>query len=101
MDEPTPGDVRLHDPAHRDQDGEAWHRGRFEERVRRQWNAVPGDLVAANSGDLDALAQAIQGRVGGDLAEVTGRLVQLQEMDALAAPEADDPLVRPGRGDQP
>ena len=96
-----PGDVRLHDPAHRDQDGVAWHRGRFEERVRRQWNAVPGADVAAASGDLDALGQAVHARVGGDLAEVRHRLVELQELDALAEPEAEDPLVRPGRGDQP
>ena len=87
---------RLVDPAHRDQDGPAWHRGRFEERVRRAWNAVPGAAVHANAGDLDALAHAIQEKVGGDVGDVRHRLEDLRAVDGAAAPPMDDGLVRPG-----
>lgn len=95
------GDALLHDPAHRDQDGPSWRRGRFRERVRRQWNPVPGALIERHADDLDALAGAIQARVGGDLGEIRARLERLRDLDAFCAPAAPDPLVRPGANAQP
>lgn len=93
----TRDDVRLRDPAHRDQDGAAWRRDRFAERVRRQWNTVqvhgPAPTAAA---EMDELAQAIQARVGGDADHVRARLEEFAALDRAAAAPADDPLVRPG-----
>jgi hypothetical protein len=91
---PESGEARLRDPAHRDQDGPAWHGGRFAERVRRQWNGVqvpPG----TGPGDLDGLARAVQERVGGDPAEIRLRLEDFAALEH-GGPPADDPLVRPG-----
>lgn len=94
-------EARLRDPAHRDQDGTAWRRGRFAERVRRQWNAVelPAGAPPDGEGDLDALAQAIQARIGGDVGDIRGRLAEFVRLDAVAGPAAQDPLVRPGAGE--
>lgn len=94
-------DALLHDPAHRDQDGPSWRRGRFRERVRRQWNPVPGALIDRYADDLGQLAAAIQGRVGGDLGEIRARLEALKALEYDCAPPARDPLVRPGAGSQP
>lgn len=94
-------EARLADPAHRDQDGPSWRRGRFRERVRRQWNPVPGALIERHAGDLDALAAAIHGRVGGGLEEIRSRLERLRALDEDCAPPAVDPLVRPGANAQP
>ena len=90
-----PGEARLRDPAHRDQDGPVWHGDRFAERVRRQWNAVP---VPAGTGpeDLDALARAVQERVGGDTQHIRARLEEFAQLEMASAPPADDPLLRPG-----
>lgn len=90
------GQARLRDPAHRDQDGIVWRRGRFAERVRRQWNPVETDADPASDAELEALALAVQARVGGDLDEIRHRLGEFAAMDAVAAPSAEDPLVRPG-----
>jgi hypothetical protein len=98
---PRARDALLHDPAHRDQDGPSWRRGRFRERVRRQWNPVPGALIERNADDLDALAGVIQARVGGDLEEIRARLDRLRELDAWCTAPAPDPLVRPGANAQP
>ena len=89
-------EARLRDPAHRDQDGAAWRRGRFAERVRRQWNAVELPAGASPDSDLDTLAQAIQARMGGDAAAIRERLAEFVRLDAVAGPPAEDPLVRPG-----
>jgi hypothetical protein len=95
-------EARLLDPAHRDQDGPSWRRGRFRERVRRQWNPVPGALIERHADDLDALAAAIQGRVGGVLEEIRSRLERLKALESVdCAPPAVDPLVRPGANAQP
>lgn len=90
------GAARLRDPAHRDQDGPAWRRGRFAERVRRQWNAVELPADASPDGDLDALAHAIQARIGGDVGPIRERLDEFVRLDAVAGPPAEDALVRPG-----
>lgn len=90
------GEARLRDPAHRDQDGAAWRRGRFAERVRRQWNAVELPAGVGPDGDLDALAQAIQARIGGDVGHIRARLDEFVRLDEMAGPPAADPLVRPG-----
>lgn len=89
-------EARLRDPAHRDQDGPAWRRGRFAERVRRQWNAVRLEADPRADADLDALAQAIQARVGGDVEHIRHRLDEFTTMEAAGAPAAPDPLLRPG-----
>jgi hypothetical protein len=94
-------EARLFDPAHRDQDGPSWRRGRFRERVRRQWNPVPGALIDRHADDLGALAATIQGRVGGDLEDIRARLERLLRLDDESAPPAKDPLVRPGANAQP
>ena len=99
MDGPAPSGsarARLCDPAHRDQDGPLWRRGRFEERVRRQWNAVPSAALAAAGEEVAAVAAAVHGAVGGDLADIQARVAELQALDGAAAPPAPDPLVRPG-----
>ncbi len=93
---PPSAEARLRDPAHRDQDGTAWSRGRFAERVRRQWNAVELPAEASPDGDLDGLAQAIQARIGGDVASIRERLAEFVRLDEAAGPAALDPLVRPG-----
>jgi len=94
---PLAAEARLRDPAHRDQDGPLWRRGRFAERVRRQWNAVELPAEASPDGDLDALAAAIQARIGGDVGHIRGRLAEFAALDAVAGPPAADPLVRPGQ----
>jgi hypothetical protein len=93
---PLAREARLRDPAHRDQDGTAWRRGRFAERVRRQWNPVQLDAVPPEPADLDVLAQAIQARVGGDPGPIRERLEEFARLEGLAAPPAPDPLVKPG-----
>jgi hypothetical protein len=90
------GEARLRDPAHRDQDGTTWRRGRFAERVRRQWNVVQMSGEASGEAELDELAAAIQAKVGGDVASVRARLAEFAALDEVAGPPADDPLVRPG-----
>ena len=92
-------EARLRDPAHRDQDGTVWRRGRFAERVRRQWNAVSSNvltLYADAPSDLGTLALAIQARVGGDLEEIRARLDEFAALDDVGASPAGDPLLRPG-----
>src|SRR5688500_815605 len=91
-----PAEARLRDPAHRDQDGPAWRRGRFAERVRRQWNPVQVQGAPATHEEFDALAQAIQARVGGDVGDIRERLHEFAALDEAAGPPAEDPLVRPG-----
>jgi hypothetical protein len=91
-----PHAARLNDPAHRDQDGMDWHRGRFAERVRRQWNPVHLGGVPLARGDLDVLAQAVQSRVGGDVGEIRHRLDEFAALEQAGAPAMDDPLVKPG-----
>ncbi|MHB1261696.1 MAG: hypothetical protein ACYC2H_08260 [Thermoplasmatota archaeon] len=93
------GEARLRDPAHRDQDGVAWRRGRFAERVRRQWNAVELPAGASPDDDLDAMAQAIQARIGGAAEPIRERLAEFVRLDAVAGPPGADPLVRPGAAD--
>src|SRR5687768_15749891 len=89
-------EARLRDPAHRDQDGTVWRRGRFAERVRRQWNPVEAAAEPSSEADLDALARTIQARVGGDVEEIRARLDEFAALDDLASPPAIDALVRPG-----
>jgi hypothetical protein len=89
-------EARLRDPAHRDQDGTVWRRGRFPERVRRQWNPVEVAGDPASEAGLDALARTIQARVGGDVEEIRARLDEFAALDDLASPPAIDPLVQPG-----
>lgn len=93
-------ETRLRDPAHRDQDGTLWRRGRFAERVRRQWNPVDLRMAGApGEAEIDELAHAIQARVGGDVGPIRARLEEFAELEqptAAAAPPAEDPLVRPG-----
>jgi hypothetical protein len=90
------GEARLRDPAHRDQDGPVWRRDRFAERVRRQWNPVQVSAAPATAADLDALAQAVQARVGGDVGDIRRRLAEFAEIDEAGAAPAEDPLVQPG-----
>lgn len=94
-------EARLADPAHRDQDGTSWRRGRFRERVRRRWNAVPGALIDRYADEPLTLAATIHGRVGGDLEEIRARLERLRALDEECVPAAPDPLVRPGSNVQP
>lgn len=91
-------EARLRDPAHRDQDGLVWRRDRFAERVRRQWNPVQLQEVVAprNPADLEALAQSIQARVGGDVAHIRARLAEFAAIDESGGSPADDALLRPG-----
>ena len=93
---PLAGEARLRDPAHRDQDGPTWRRGRFAERVRRQWNTVEPGAVPPAPADLDLLAQAIQTRVGGDAGHIRARLEEFVALERMAGPPAEDPLVKPG-----
>jgi len=95
-------EVRVRDPASRDQDATAWRRGRFAERVRREWNQVRTDAIEATSTaddgyDLGALTEAIRARVGGDAAHIRQRLEQFAALEHIGAPAAPDPLVRPGQ----
>lgn len=101
--ESSPGgtaEVRVRDPASRDQEPMAWRRGRFAERVRREWNPVrTATIEAARSGagyDVSALASAIQRAIGGDLAAIRGRLTEFAAAEAAGAPAGPDLLVRPG-----
>lgn len=94
MDDPYA--ARLNDPAHRDQDGMEWHRGRFAERVRREWNPVNLGGVPLARRDLDVLAEAVQSRVGGDVGDIRHRLEEFAAMEQKAGSPVDDPLVRPG-----
>ncbi|MFO1532897.1 MAG: hypothetical protein ABR562_04230 [Thermoplasmatota archaeon] len=93
-------DVRVRDPASRDQDAQAFRRGRFAERVRREWNPIQDAAIVAarrdGGYDLDVLAQAVHTRVGGDLAPIRSRLAEFAALEATGAPAATDPLVRPG-----
>lgn len=89
-----PGEARLRDPAHRDQDGPVWRGDRFAERVRRQWNVVPMAGGATAPAELDELASAIHAKVGGDAGHIRERLEEFVAMEG--GPAADDPLVRPG-----
>jgi len=109
---PWDRDVRVRDPAARDQEGAVWRRGRFAERVRREWNAVPGrevdacllpdaDAGATAGYDLTRLAQAVQRRVGGDAEPIRARLEEFADAEMEGDTAAPDPLVRPGAGSQP
>lgn len=88
---------RAADPARRDQDNLAWRPGRFEERIRRQWNHIPSEAIEAAGDDLDKLAETVHDKVGGELDEVRHRLEQfrLAERQREVAP-SEDPLLRPG-----
>lgn len=94
------GEVRVRDPASRDQEPLAWRRGRFAERVRREWNPVrTAAIEAARSGsgyDIELLATAVQRAIGGDLETVRRRLSEFAAAEALGEPAGPDPLVRPG-----
>ena len=92
-------EARVRDPAHRDQDGKDWRRGRFAERVRREWNPVAFEPQGAED-DLEALAEHIQARVGGDLAAIKAKLEEFVALEKQALPPAEDPLVRPGSDEQ-
>lgn len=89
-----PGEARLRDPAHRDQDGPAWRGQRFAERVRRQWNVVRMAGPATAPAELEELAAAIQAKVGGDTGHIRERLEEFLALEG--EPPAADPLVRPG-----
>jgi hypothetical protein len=93
-------DVRVRDPAYRDQDAVAFRRGRFAERVRREWNVVSTRTIEASmqgpGSDLEALAKAIQERVGGDVEPLLARLREFMALESDGAPASSDPLVRPG-----
>ncbi len=91
-------DVRVRDPAVRDQDAVPWRQGRFAERVRREWNAVPSQAIDAAGMDLDALAQAIHKVVGGNMDHVKARLEEFALLERIGAAAASDALVRPGAG---
>lgn len=93
---PLAREARLRDPAHRDQDGPTWRRGRFAERVRRQWNPVALDTASPGPADLDALARAIQARVGGEAEPIRARLEEFAALEGMSGPPAADPLVKPG-----
>jgi hypothetical protein len=93
-------EVRVRDPASRDQEPVAWRRGRFAERVRREWNPVrTATIEAARSGDgydVAALAAAIQRAIGGDNEAIRARLTEFAAAEELGAPAGPDPLLRPG-----
>lgn len=97
-------EVRVRDPASRDQDSTAWRRGRFAERVRREWNPVATATIEAtrtvgeDGYDLGALAEAIRARVGGDLDHIRERLEQFARLEEMGMPAQADPLLRPGQG---
>jgi hypothetical protein len=95
---PLGSEARLRDPAHRDQDGLVWRRDRFAERVRRQWNPLqlPGIATPRDPADLEALAQSLQARVGGDEGHIRARLAEFAALDEGGASPADDALLRPG-----
>ena len=92
--------VRVRDPATRDQDPKVWRRGRFAERVRREWNPIPTQVIEsarrADGYDLEALAAAIHARVGGDVAPIRDRLGEFVAAEAAGAAASPDPLTRPG-----
>ena len=94
------GEVRVRDPASRDQEPVAWRRGRFAERVRREWNPVRTTaLEAARSGDgydIEVLAAAVQRAIGGDLEAIRRRLTEFAAVESVGAPAGADPLLRPG-----
>ncbi len=91
---------RVRDPAHRDQDGTAWRRGRFAERVRREWNPVVFEPGGAEA-DLGALAEHVQARIGGDVEGIRAKLEEFARLETDAEPPAEDALVRPGMDGQP
>ncbi len=87
-------EVRILDPAYRDQDGTPWRGGRFAERVRREWNQIRTAEIEAADGDMDALAQTIFEKVGGKLDHIQGRLQVFMQMET--GTPVRDSLVRPG-----
>ncbi|HLF16404.1 MAG TPA: hypothetical protein VI796_03100 [Candidatus Thermoplasmatota archaeon] len=93
-------DVRIRDPAVRDQDGAAWRRGRFAERVRREWNPLRTAAIEAclrgDGYDLEELADAVQKVVGGEPSHILERLRLFLDMEDEGRPAAADGLVRPG-----
>ena len=97
---PMQREVRVRDPASRDQDAVAFRRNRFAERVRREWNPVTtaemAPFVAGAAPDLDGLARAVQVRVGGEAGPIRRRLEEFVALEGAGEPAASDPLVRPG-----
>lgn len=93
-------DVRVRDPASRDQDADAWRRGRFAERVRREWNPLRTPAIEAcrlaDGYDLEILAEAVQKVVGGDARRILARLAEFWALEQAGGAEAADPLLRPG-----
>lgn len=93
-------DVRVRDPAMRDQDRIPWRRGRFAERVRREWNPIGSGAIEESrmeeGYDLARLATLVHARVGGDLGPIESRLREFARMEEVGEKSAHDPLVRPG-----
>ncbi len=87
-------EVRILDPAYRDQDQVPWRGGRFAERVRREWNQIRTPDIDGADGDLDALAGIIHAKVGGKLEHIRGRLQVFLQMEG-GSPVGDS-LVQPG-----
>ena len=94
------GEARVLDPASRDQDAEAWRRGRFAERVRREWNPLRTPAIEAcrlgEGYDLEILSADIQEGVGGDPERILARLALFWAAEEEGRPAGGDPLVRPG-----
>ena len=85
-------DVRVRDPAYRDQDQYFWRQGRFAERVRREWNPVR--TAAIDGADsLDELAKSIHAIVGGEIEHILERLRLFQAMEQYGPDGARDSLI--------
>ena len=79
------GDVRILDPAYRDQEPAPWMRGRFAERIRREWNPVRTATIEA-APDLGSLADAIQKVMGGDREHILDRLELFADVEEIESP---------------
>ena len=86
-------DVRIRDPANRDQDQVAWRQGRFGERVRREWNQIRTAAIDSAQ-SLDELTDAIFAIEGGDKAHIMERLQLFQAMEQYGQPNSPDFLAK-------